>query len=76
MKALFVGGPLDGQEKELKGRMHKTFDENRVVWNYYPKEAVFASPESVTRWIFMAPEDWTEVDIMNALWERYKDGST
>jgi len=72
MKAMFVGGPRDGEEMEIRGRRHKVPYPDGSVRVFDFHEMIAKTGNRATRWFFAAEEGMTDADIMNALYERYK----
>lgn len=72
MKALFIGGPLDGQEMEIRGRRHEVQYPDGSVRVFDFHEIVAKTGNRAARWFFAAEEGMTDADIMNALYERYR----
>lgn len=72
MKALFIGGPYDGQEKEIRGRRREIEHPDGSIRVFEYLEIVAKTGNRVARWFFAAEEGITDADIMNALYERYR----
>jgi len=72
MKAMFIGGPRDGEEVEISGAFYVVPHPDGTERKYEYKLFAYSDDNRLAKWYFLVEEGVTEADIMNALWTRYR----